>query len=91
MDVCRCLEAATLLGVSVAFLSQLLDTGELVSQGEGDDRRVRVSDVVRYKQPRSVHASCRYVRYPRVIRTVLVDWTGPWLWYGHSSMQEPRR
>jgi hypothetical protein len=46
-------EAATLLGVSVTFLSQLLDTGELASRGEGDDRRVRVSDVVSYKQRRS--------------------------------------
>jgi excisionase family DNA binding protein len=43
-------EAATLLGVSVPFLSQLLDTGELASHGEGDDRRVRVSDVVSYKE-----------------------------------------
>ena len=46
-------EAATLLGVSVTFLSQLLDTGELASHGEGDDRCVRVSDVVSYKQRRS--------------------------------------
>ena len=46
-------EAATLLGVSVTLLSQLLDTGELASRGEGDDRRVRVSDVVGYKQRRS--------------------------------------
>jgi excisionase family DNA binding protein len=46
-------EAATLLGVSVAFVNQLLDTGELASHGEGDDRRVRVSDVVSYKQRRS--------------------------------------
>jgi hypothetical protein len=46
-------EAATLLRVSVTFLSQLLDTGELASRGEGDDRRVRVSDVVSYKQRRS--------------------------------------
>jgi excisionase family DNA binding protein len=46
-------EAATLLGVSVTFLSQLLDTGEPASHGEGDHRRVRVSDVVSYKQWRS--------------------------------------
>jgi len=45
--------AATLLDVSVAFLSQLLDTGELASHGEGDGRRVRVSDVVSYKERRS--------------------------------------
>jgi hypothetical protein len=45
--------AAMLLGVSIAFLNQLLDTGELASHGEGDDRRVRVSDVVSYKQRRS--------------------------------------
>jgi excisionase family DNA binding protein len=46
-------EAATLLGVSVTFLKQLLDTGELASHGEGDGRRVRVSEVVSYKQRRS--------------------------------------
>jgi excisionase family DNA binding protein len=46
-------EAATLLGVSGTFLNQLLDTGELASHGEGDDRRIRVSDVVSYKQRRS--------------------------------------
>jgi len=46
-------EAATLLGVAVRFLNQLLDTGELTSHGEGDDRCVRVSDVVSYKQRRS--------------------------------------
>ena len=46
-------EADTLLGVSVTFVSQLLDTGELASHGEGDGRRVRVSDVVSYKQRRS--------------------------------------
>jgi hypothetical protein len=34
-------------------VNQLLDTGELASHGEGDDRRVRVSDVVSYKQRRS--------------------------------------
>ena len=42
-----------LLGVSIAFLNQLLDTGELASHEDGDDRRVRVSDVVSYKQRRS--------------------------------------
>lgn len=46
-------EAATLLGVSGAFLNQLLDTGELASHGKGDDRRIRVSDVVSYKERRS--------------------------------------
>jgi excisionase family DNA binding protein len=46
-------EAAVLLGVSVPFLNQVLDTGELASHGVGDDRRVRVSDVVSYKQRRS--------------------------------------
>ena len=46
-------EAATLLGVSVTRVNQLLDTGELASHGEGDDRRVRVSDVMSYKERRS--------------------------------------
>ena len=46
-------EAATLLGVSGAFLNQLLATGELASHGEGDDQRIRVSDVVSYKERRS--------------------------------------
>src|SRR2546423_13693013 len=46
-------EAATLLGVAVRFLSEWLDTGELASHGEGDDRRVRVSDMVSYKERRS--------------------------------------
>ena len=46
-------EAATLLGVSVTFLNLLLDTGELASHGEGDERRVRVHDLVSYKERRS--------------------------------------
>ncbi len=46
-------EAATLLHVSVPFLTGLLNTREIASSGTGDDRRVRLSDLLAYKARRS--------------------------------------
>ncbi|HZS91708.1 MAG TPA: helix-turn-helix domain-containing protein [Chloroflexota bacterium] len=46
-------EAATLLHVSVPFLRRALDAQEIPSSGTGDDRRVRLSDLLTYKARRS--------------------------------------
>lgn len=46
-------EAATLLCVSVPFLTRVLDAQEIPSSGTGDDRRVRLSDLIAYKARRS--------------------------------------
>ena len=47
-------EAATLLHVSLPFLMGLLDAHEIPSTGTGDDRRIRLSDLLAYKARRSV-------------------------------------
>lgn len=46
-------EAATLLHVSVPFLRGLLDAHEIPASGTGDDRRVRLSDLLAYQARRS--------------------------------------
>jgi excisionase family DNA binding protein len=47
-------EAALLLNVSQSFLLRLLETGEMASQGTGDDRRIPLREVVGYKAQRHV-------------------------------------
>jgi hypothetical protein len=46
-------EAATLLHVSIPYLTRLLDTCEIPSSGTGYDRRVRLCDLMAYKARRS--------------------------------------
>lgn len=46
-------EAATLLHVSVPFLAGLLDADEISSSGTGDERRIRLGDLMAYKARRS--------------------------------------
>lgn len=46
-------EAATLLHVSVPFLTGLLDAQEIPSSGTGDDRHILLSDLMAYKARRS--------------------------------------
>ena len=43
-------EAANLLGVSLTYLTELLDSGDLPAQGSGEIRRVGFEDLMAYQQ-----------------------------------------
>lgn len=43
-------EAADLLNVSLPFLVGLLEEGRIPYRGVGEDRRIRVADLMRYRQ-----------------------------------------
>ncbi len=46
-------EAATLLDVSLPILIRSLETGAIPSTGMGDERRIKLRDLVAYKEQRS--------------------------------------